>query len=448
MEQLLKTLSLDPNNRVWLLDSVMRLAPTTGYAGFGLEEYNALRAYGMEGRPVLTGEELTLSGIKADYRLGSGGQELDPADFGLEDSHVEDYHAARERKLELSDQMLRQLSQGQGAYEAFRVLIGIDDSSEEDSIQKNEIAYLRTLLREGDALLSGVDDLAFKAVTKLYLEESGWMGAAAAVRYFGGTEDRPACAYDYKPLTAIMEEHFAFFGLSAVSAPAQADLQVLVLTQPADQAEKDRYYSELIDDLETCRQQNWPVILIDAGNGAYGTAFHDALTEKTELGWLFSYAGFLDMAIVTGTALSHGVARYAYLAGGQVTDPANTAFAKTLADSILKDFCYKTIVREDILSYVRGELGGSADNFWQPEVDRGAIVSRLDRGMEAAAADVVKNLERSNLLVSLDGTLAGWGEITLSNYRFPWDRAFEISMDLQIGSMTRPHKRLLGIYIR
>lgn len=87
--------------------------------------------------------------------------------------------------------MLRQLSQGQGAYEAFRVLIGIDDSSEEDSIQKNEIAYLRTLLREGDALLSGVDDLAFKAVTKLYLEESGWMGAAAAVRYFGGTEDRP-----------------------------------------------------------------------------------------------------------------------------------------------------------------------------------------------------------------------------------------------------------------
>lgn len=50
------------------------------------------------------------------------------------------------------------------------------------------------------------------------------------------------------------------------------------------------------------------MILIDAGNGLYGTDFHDALTERTELGWLLSYAGFLDMAIVTGTAVSHGIA--------------------------------------------------------------------------------------------------------------------------------------------
>ena len=47
-----------------------------------------------------------------------------------------------------------------------------------------------------------------------------------------------------------------------------------------------------------------PVILIDAGNGQYGTAFHDALTKKAELGKLLSYAGFLDMAIVTGTWIS------------------------------------------------------------------------------------------------------------------------------------------------
>ena len=29
-----------------------------------------------------------------------------------------------------------------------------------------------------------------------------------------------------------------------------------------------------------------------------------ALKKEAELGWLLSYAGFLDMAIVTGTALS------------------------------------------------------------------------------------------------------------------------------------------------
>lgn len=51
------------------------------------------------------------------------------------------------------------------------------------------------------------------------------------------------------------------------------------------------------------------------------------------------------MAIVTGTALSHGVARYAFLQHGEQTDATEQAFLRTLADSILKDFCYKNIVR-------------------------------------------------------------------------------------------------------
>lgn len=123
-------------------------------------------------------------------------------------------------------QALEETADGQ-----FRVLIGIDDSSEEDSIQKNEIAYLRAQLRQGDALLSGVDDLAFKAVTKLCLEEWGWEGAAVSVQYFGGTEDRPACAYDYQPLEAIVAEHFDFFDLT-MAEPGGEELAMLVLTQP------------------------------------------------------------------------------------------------------------------------------------------------------------------------------------------------------------------------
>ncbi len=119
-------------------------------------------------------------------------------------------------------------------------MIGIDDSSVEDSIQKNEIAYLRAQLREGVALLSGVDDLAFKAVTKLCLEEYGWEGAAVSVQYFGGTEDQPACDYDYQPLTTIMEEHFDFFDLT-MAEPGGEELAMLVLTQPADPAPGDVY---------------------------------------------------------------------------------------------------------------------------------------------------------------------------------------------------------------
>ena len=446
---LLTALAADENNRVWLLDSVMRLAPTVGYAGFGIEEYNALRAYGAAPRKEAAGAELTVEAIAADYRLGSGEALLRAADFGLTEEQADTYLSARRRKLELSDQMMEVVSGRE--YGNFRVLIGIDDSSAEECIQKNEIAYLRSRLRAGDALLSGVDDLAFKAVAKLYLEECGWSGGTAAVRYFGGSEKEPACAYDFQPLDDIMEEHLAFFALTRSGNYLAADLQVLVLTQPQAAENSGSYYTQLIEALKECRERGWPTILIDAGNGAYGTAFHEALTEQVELGWLLSYAGFLDMAIVTGTALSHGVARYAHLEHGETSTGEEKAFAKTLADSILKDFCYKNVVREDLLAYIRNDLGASPDNFWNPDTDRETILRRLEQGMEAAARSVVKNLERSNCIVSLDrsaenGGLAGWGGVELSNYRFPWDRAFEIGMDIEVGDFTKPHKSVLGVY--
>ena len=444
MDSLLSALAEDKNNVVWLLDSVMRLAPTVGYQGGTLEAYDALRAYGAEPRPGLDGSNLTIENIETDYRRDGSGASLDPAAFGLTEKQVDEYLAARSRKLELSDQMLEAV--GSGGYENFRVLIGIDDSSAEECIQKNEIAYLRNLLREGDALLSGVDDLAFKAVAKLYLEESGWNGAGIAVRYYGGTEDQPACIYDFQPLTQIVTAHLDFFGLTET---AEAELQFLVLTQPADEAKKADYYNALIRDLNDCRKQNKPVILMDAGNNRYGTAFHDALTEETELGWLLSYAGFLDMAIVTGTALSHGVARYAFLRSGEQTDATERAFARTVADSVLKDFCYRNVVREDVAACVRDELGGNANNFWQPQIDIQRVTDLLTRRMDEETADAVRNLERSNFISSLEPYgERGWGGIELENYRFPWDRAFEIGMDIRLGDFTEPHEKVLNWYVK
>ncbi len=446
LTELLGVLAADENNQVWLLDTVMRLAATTGYGGFGLNEYNALRTYGMAARPHLTGAELTVENIVADYPLGADGQVIRAeAEEPLPEGTVEGYLAARERKLRLSQTLFDALPGTEGR---FHVLVGIDDSSEEDSIQKNEIAYLRSRLREGDALLSGVDDLAFKAVARLYLDECGWEGADVSVEYFGGTQDQPACAYDYQPLTAIMAEHFDFFDLRPAE-PGAAELRILVLTQPADETKKDDYIQAVVRELEGDSAQT-PTVLIDAGNGTYGTAFHEALTEKVQLGCLLSYAGFLDMAIVTGTALSHGVARYAFLRHGEQTDATERAFLRTVADSVLKDFCYKNVVRNDILDFVRNDLGGNADNFWTPDIDRAVVLERLESGMAAATADVIENLERSNFISALPsaGEYAerGWGGVELTNYRFPWDRAFEIGMDIRLGDFTEPHKQVLGIY--
>ena len=202
------------------------------------------------------------------------------------------------------------------------------------------------------------------------------------------------------------------------------------------------------------RQSSYtPVILIDAGNARYGTAFHEMLTEEVELGGLISYAGALDMAIVTGTALSHGVARYARLNYDweNITEASERAFLRTVADSILKDFCYRHIVRAEITAYSRDTLGGVGDNFWQPDIDRTALLSLLERRMTEETADVIKNLERSNYITATSGgdyEEQGWGGIALTNYRFPWDRASEIGVDISLGECTEAHKTVLGIYYR
>lgn len=447
LENLLAKLAEDENNVVWLLDSVMRLANVTvGYEGARLEHYNWLRAFGAQPRETLSGTDLTMEHVLESYWRGPNGEDpydgaarqmgaASAGDYYQPSRFISEFIESRERKLRLSDEVQRILAQP--GYQRFRLLVGIDDSSLEDCIQKNEIAFLRRGLRTDengrqiDWLLSGVDDLAFKAVARLYLDETGWTGARTAVTYLGGTEDRPACEYDFQPLTEIMEEHLAFFDLREADI---AELQILVLTQPEDPGQMNAYRKQLIGALRDYRKDRRPVVLIDASNGTYGTAVYEALTRDAELGYLIAYSGMLDMAIVTGTALSHGAARYAVLKQGDGTDGMDRAWARTLADSILKDFCYKGVVRNDLLAYIRNDLGGDPNNFWSPELDREDLLRRLEKGMEQETAKVLQNLEQSRFLSSLTPLEERrWGGVALENYRFPWDRAFEIGMDIRLG---------------
>ena len=77
-------------------------------------------------------------------------------------------------------------------------------------------------------------------------------------------------------------------------------------------------------------------------------------------------------------------------------------------------------------------------------------MDRLETDMTKATKEVLKNLERSNYISALlpqeSYAERGWGSVELDNYRFPWDRAFEISMDIRVGAPTAPHKSFLGIY--
>ncbi len=122
-----------PNNEVWLLDSVMRLAPPWATPA---ARWNTTTPCGPSARHPenLTGDELTLENIRATYDTDADGHDL----LRFEDSVMHDaalrYTEHRINKLTLSGELLETVSRIGG--DRFHVLIGIDDSSSEDCIQK------------------------------------------------------------------------------------------------------------------------------------------------------------------------------------------------------------------------------------------------------------------------------------------------------------------------
>ena len=418
----------DGENEVYLLDTVMRLAPTVGYDGWDLAGYEALRSYGMAARPTLSGDALTVESIAAAYPLGADGTPLDPADYGVTEEEVAQYLHCRERKLRLIDEALR-LTEGR---ENVHFLIGVDDSAPTDSAQTNELAYLRQAVAGRGAVLSGADEDGMLALCRMFAV-SDYQGAlpTVTVRCFGGSEGGASSDYDHQPMTEIVAEHLAYLGCGAGE---DGDLQLLVLTAPAEESQRKTAIRQLIAALRQARKDGTPTILMDAAKNGYGTDFQRELVKKTELGFLLGYAGFYDLANATGIALANGVARWLCLqSGAERTQGQEDAFRLTLADSLVKDICYKNQAKIQTTVYVRDTLQGDPDNFCRTGTAEADVLPQAEIYLREAAGDVLRNLARSAMRTDAAGTLGGFGSLTIGKVSFPWLRVFEIRMEWEVS---------------
>ena len=418
----------DGENEVYLLDTVMRLAPTVGYDGWDLAGYEALRSYGMAARPTLSGDALTVENIAAAYPLGADGAPLDPADYGVTEEAVAQYLRCRERKLRLIDEALRR-TEGR---ENVHFLIGVDDSAPTDSIQTNELAYLRQAAAGRGAVLSGADEDGMLALCRIFAV-SDYQGAlpTVTVRYFGGSESGASSDYDHQPMTEIVENHLRYLGCEAGE---DGDLQLLVLTAPAEESQRKTAIRQLIAALRQARKDGTPTILMDAAKNGYGMDFQKELVKKTELGFLLGYAGFYDLANATGIALANGVARWLCLqSGAERTQGQEDAFRLTLADSLVKDICYKNQAKIQTTVYVRDTLQGDPDNFCRTGTAEADVLPQAETYLREAAEDVLQNLSRSAMRTDAAGTLGGFGSLTIGKVSFPWLRVFEIRMEWEVS---------------
>ncbi len=440
INDVLKVLAADEDNNIVFFDTVMRLASTTGYNGYGQREYDALREYGKVGRKELEAEELTLDNIIKGYFYNEEGELCEESlanDFsGAKEkllkaddrSLIKNYLNSRVRKLCLIDKMLSDIPGGDNVY----YLVGIDDSSPNTSIQSNEIKYIEEKLGDNGLIFDGADELAMMSLS--YLHESERIQPVQVyVKYFGGQSDAEN-DLETEELDKVIDKHIQGIGAVKASSLGTADISVLVLTPPRQTDLRYFYAGELVEAYLDNVENHVPTIIIDESGGSYYGALGQRLVSETDLGYLLGYSNWNTRGNAAGIALSQGISRYSYLTSGEEkSTESHEDFVRSLTFALVKDICYVNQVKSEMGTYI-SSLGLDTHNFYDDDVDITRINAYLGTKMKDCAQDILANLNASNMIVDLDNyKIKGIKNIELSDFSFPWYRVFEcrFAIDLE-----------------
>ncbi len=387
IDRLLTALAGKP---VVLFDTIMRLAPTVGYGGYTLAEYEALRAYGKLPRPPMTGE-LTADRVIAGY----------PVATDLENAVISRYLAARSRKLKIAEYLLSAVS----GKENILVFYGIDDSSPENTIQTNEIAFLQQHLENG-SIFAGTDEMGMMAVARTILNHYGATELPnVGVRYFGADPEAPADVYDVGSLKSNIAAHLEALGMTSASDGCDLELLIFGGDDPTDIL---THYRENL-------KKHIPTMIVDLGRDFYLPSA--MLAEKDlDFGCLLSYSSWNTAGNSIGIALSGGFARYLYLKNeGSPVKGANWAFLKSLALSFAKDISY-------------GSIKSSVSS-----ADETTALRLVQQGSTLCFDLFAEQLEGKHFLISLNPMQLGTiPRMTVTSLSFPWGRTFEAEIEISI----------------
>lgn len=430
------SLANDPENRLYLFDSVVRLASTVGYQGYELEEYYSFRFYGMEPRPVLSGDDLTLDKVFAAYRYGEDGVSFaqDGMDSqysaGLTDRMIDDYLNVRMRKLRLTDHVLSALKASE--YDNIRLLIGIDDSSNTNNIQANELNYIAQQSDGKATVMAGLDSLGRLLVAKLAQDQYGGHQINACLQYIGGSQSIPSSEYDRYTLEETVNLHLELFGAHTVDA-ADAELEILVMTAPSDESRAQEYCEELVSRLEYNTENHIPTILVEASGNAYGEALEDMLFERVDFASLLAFSGRYYQANVTGVGFSMGFSRYFYLACQPDKDGAcDDAHMRQITSSLALTYPYVIHSRQELSDYV-SSLGCDYNNILAGSVKASMIQDKLESTFLSRCEKIFENLESGRMITSIDPyTEKEVGSISIHDVYFPWNRTFELTFTVDV----------------
>lgn len=386
-------IELAKNNTVVLFDTVMRLASTVNYQGYQMTEYNNLRSYGSVARLTLTGSELTVDNIIAGYKYGENGKKISTP---LSDKAVDKYLASRTRKLKLIDYILsKSLEDLEYCY------IGVDDSSTTTNIQTNEINLISQKLGNNGVIYAGTDELGLMGLTRIVTKLYG--SAKVGITYFGNSKDQIADEFDFASLEYEIENHISSLGCTVVDG-GKGDVEVLVITKNGGNGQAVKLVDKAFELVESKK----PVIIIDPNSKNADYLQKQLLTREFPLSMLLGYSNWNTAANAMGIALSNGIARYTYLANcSNITRQSHRGFLEASTFGFLKDISYKYY---------------------------GFSIEKPNVSGYGSYADIVKQINGSSMITSLSPyTVSKHETVSVSNFRYPWERTFEMTFDVKVA---------------
>ncbi len=391
-----------------LFDTVMRLSPTVGYMGADIELYNALREYGSLPRKAL-GAGASADDVIAAYALPSGGSEL-------QEDVISGYLAARSRKLKLAEAVTSAAAE----LPSVTLFYGIDDSCRGESIQTNEIAFIRERIANG-CIFSGTDELGLMGIAHI----AALCGAlpSVSVGYFGADPEKPSDIYDSKPLGECVGAHMSALGLSPTEY--SSDIELLVYGGGDTDALLSRYKKNAADG-------RFSAVVDTSGTPLLARE----LLSGGELDSLLAFSAWNTGANSVGIALSSAVSRYIYLSDSAPSvEGADSAFVLSLALAFAKDVSYASA--KPLLDGLIASQGGDASSFYASGIDADAL------GMEALSlieeselpfSYISDRLARSRYTCSLSPRATEpFPRLTLVSVSFPWYRSFEAELLIELS---------------
>ncbi|HWQ79669.1 MAG TPA: DUF4127 family protein [Anaerovoracaceae bacterium] len=424
-------IDLSQDNHVYVIDTVARLATcTVGYQGATLETYNYLRDYSIKPRPVLKDAGLKTANIARYYARDDSYREIN---IGSTDTKaVANMLRTRERKLNLIDYILSKDTSGRIKY-----FIGIDDSSSQNTIQTNEINYIRKTMGDRGLIYSGTDELGMMAVLRLMIDHFGYNVNAATI-YFGETErSGSGSAYDLETVRENVEKHLESIGVKRVE-PEDADLEIVVLTAPSKNILNAKYINRMIDYINGNISKGIPTIVINSAPSVYSGNLEYRMIRECELSMLLAYSSWNTVGNSIGLALGNGISRYLYLnSRDNSSDRADVAFLKGLIFSYEKDISYQRGGGKELFNSYLASKGWSASNFYQDDEQVKTVYADLEdifktSDYNVTVDDIVDNLTGCRYFKGLSGECGIIGTIGLSNYSAPFFRTFEIRFDIDV----------------